>query len=54
MLDQSILIKTVGAAKFQVITEVMNDLYPTESEVEIVESVQEGSIVIDIRHSTSE
>ena len=53
-LDQSILIKAVGAAKFQVITEVMSDLYPTESEVEIVESVQEGSIVIDIRHPSEQ
>jgi len=52
--DQSILSRAVGAAKFQVITEVMNDLYPTESEVKIVESVQEGSIVIDIRHPSEQ
>ena len=32
----------------------MSDLYPTESEVEIVESVQEGSIVIDIRHPSEQ
>ena len=52
--DQSILSRAVGAAKFQVITEVMNDLYPTESEVKIVESVQKGSIVIDIRHPSEQ
>ena len=54
MPDQSILFKAVGAAKFHVITEVMNDLYPAKSEVEILESVEEGSIVIDIRHPSEQ
>ena len=48
--DEKILKEAVDKAKYQIISELHNDLSVKRADVEIVRNVKEGSIIIDIRH----
>lgn len=50
--DFSVLDTAVEQARYQLITEVIDDFSEVSSEVEIVSGVEPGATVIDIRHPT--
>lgn len=49
-MDSSVLDRAVEQARYQLITEVVDDFSEQSSEVEVVNRVEEGATVIDIRH----
>ena len=49
-IKEKVLKEAVEKAKFQIISELHNDLSLKKADVEIVRNVKKGSIVIDIRH----
>ena len=49
-MDFSVLDRAVEQARYQLITEVVDDFSEQSSEVEVVDTVEDDAIVIDIRH----
>tara|TARA_Y100001936_G_scaffold19120_1_gene16137 strand:- start:733 stop:2202 length:1470 start_codon:yes stop_codon:yes gene_type:complete len=49
-IEEKVLKEAVDKAKYQIISELHNNLSIKKAEVEIIRNVKKGSIVIDIRH----
>jgi thiamine biosynthesis protein ThiI len=51
-MDFAVLDRAVEQARYQLITEVVDDFSEHSSEVRVVSEVEDGAVVIDIRHPT--